>query len=323
MTETFHEEALLDRAAMVALRAMLALSPKASFGPNARPAFDDLMKRTVAAKRVRYEQAEVGGVAGGWCRAADPKPSQAILYIHGGAYVVGSAEAYGNFVGQITDRVATDAFIPDYRLAPEHRFPSAIEDVTSVYEDMVAKGVKRIAFAADSAGGGLALALMNRLSGDTRYSHLPKPVACAVMSPWTDLSLSGDSLETRAGVDPLLSRKTLSEAARLYLVDHDPMDPDASPLFGALANLPPIMFHVGDDEVLLDDARRYAHAVNAAGGSAELHIWQGMVHVFPSNSLLPSAAGKALDMIGDFLGRAMISAVEIPSEMSPATAGVA
>lgn len=121
------------------------------------------------------------------------------------------------------------------------------------------------------------------------------------MSPWVDLALEGESMETRAGADPPLTRKKLDGAARLYLGDHDRRDPRASPLYGTLAGLPPVLLHVGEDAVLLDDARRYAEGVKAAGGTAELHVWQGMVHVFPASLAILRSAPEALDILGGFL----------------------
>jgi acetyl esterase/lipase len=121
------------------------------------------------------------------------------------------------------------------------------------------------------------------------------------MSPWTDLALSGMSMETRAEADPLLTRESLASTARLYLGGHDPRDPLASPLYGDLAGLPPVRIHVGEDEVLLDDSVRYGERIESHGGTVQIHTWQGMIHVFPSNVALLHAAKEALDDIGNFL----------------------
>lgn len=309
MTMTYHDEHLLDRAAMLLMRGMIALQPKAEFGPAARPAFDTLMEKTPAADGVTCEAGEVGGIAGYWCRPVDAVAGAAILYLHGGAYVVGSAAAYQHFAGQVAARAKAATFVPDYALAPERPFPAAFDDARTAYHGLASAGFHRIALAGDSAGGGLALALLAAVTADAAMDSRPSPVAAAVMSPWIDLALTGDSMHARASADPLLSRTSLASAARMYLGGQDPHDPLASALSGTFAGLPPIFLHVGEDEVLLDDARRYAAAVDAAGGNAELHVWQGMVHVFPANLALLRAAPEALDLIGNFLLRHIAGAV--------------
>jgi monoterpene epsilon-lactone hydrolase len=301
MTEIYHKEHLLDRAAMVAMRAMIALQPAADLGPDGRTAFDDLMGKTPQADTVTYEAAEIGGVPGWWCRTPEATPGAAILYLHGGAYVVGSAQAYRNFVGQIAVRAKIDAFIADYSLAPERPFPAAVEDGEAAYRGLVSAGISRIAILGDSAGGGLALVIATRMTAAARESSVPKPVAAVVMSPWTDLALTGDSMTTRARHDPLLTPDTLEQARIAYLGATDPKDPGASPLYGDLTGLPPVMLHVGEDEILLSDSRRMADCFVTAGSTAELHVWQGMVHVFPANLALLKAAAEALDIVATFV----------------------
>src|SRR5262249_44150601 len=157
MTVIQHPEHLLDRAAMVGLRLLVSSMKGTTPGPSARKSFDDLMERIPAASGVTYELAEMGGIPGWWCRPEDPAPEAAILYFHGGAYVVGSAGAYKHFVGQIAARAKVAAFVPDYGLAPERPFPVAVHDAQVTYQGLVGKGFARIALAGDSAGGGLAL----------------------------------------------------------------------------------------------------------------------------------------------------------------------
>ena len=306
--ETYHDEHLLDRAAMLAMRGMIALQPNLEFGPEARPGFDTLMEKTPAADGVTTEAAEVGGIAGWWCRPVDAMAGAAVLYLHGGAYVLGSAAAYRNFVGQLATRTKAVTFVPDYGLAPERPFPAALDDAHAAYRGLVAAGFPRVALAGDSAGGGLSLVLLATIAADAIAAGSPPPVAAAVMSPWVDLTLNGDSMTTRASADPLLTRESLAGAAHLYLGEHNPRDPHASALFGDHSGLPPISLHVGEDEVLLDDARRYAKEVEGAGGRADLHVWKGMVHVFPANIALLRAAPEALDLLGGFLKRHLIAA---------------
>ena len=297
---TYHEEHLLDRAAMLAVRALLAVQPKLEFGPEARPDFDSLMERTPAAEGVTYDVATIGGVAGWWCRPQHPVDDCAVVYFHGGAYVLGSAAAYRNFVGQIAARAKVAIFIPDYSVAPERPFPAAVNEAASVYRGLAASGLSKLAIAGDSAGGGLALALLQLVTSALNDESVPKPLAAVVMSLWADLALTGGSMETRAKDDPLLTRDALNDAAQLYLGQEDRHNPKASPLYGEVIGLPPVMFHVGEDEILLDDSRRFANRIEAAGGVAQLHIWEGMTHVFPSNVSL-QAAKDALDEIGAFL----------------------
>jgi epsilon-lactone hydrolase len=304
MSEIHHDEHLLDRAAMLVMRTMLATQPTARFTPQSRQMFDELMEKTPRAEAVTFEEARVGGVPGWWCRPASAVEGRAVLYFHGGAYALGSALAYRNFASQIAVRAHAAVFIADYRLAPEHPYPAAVEDAWAAYGGLVEQGFDAIAIAGDSAGGGLALVLLERVT-HARPRAARMPTAAAVMSPWTDLSLSGTSMETRGKHDPLLSRETLDEAAVNYAGSHDRRDPRISPLQGDLSRLPPVLLHVGEDEVLLDDSRRYQQRCEAAGGRASVHVWHGMTHVFPSSVSMLHAAREALDITGEFLDRAL------------------
>ena len=270
-------------------------------GPSARDMFDELMENTPATDGVTYEKGDVGGVPGSWCRPKDAAAAAAILYFHGGAYVAGSASAYRHFVGQFATRARVATFVPEYGLAPEHPFPAAVDDAQAAYQGLVEQGLTKIALAGDSAGGGLALVLLSLLAAKARNGSTLRPIAAAVMSPWTDLALSGSSMETRAGADPLLTKDSLASTAQLYLGAHDARDPRASPLYGGLAGLPPVRIHVGEDEVLLDDSLRYGERLDSEGGTIQVHTWEGMIHVFPSSLANLQAAKEALDDIGDFL----------------------
>jgi monoterpene epsilon-lactone hydrolase len=300
MTTTYHKEHLLDRAAMLAMRAILAVQPKLEFGPEARPGFDELIAKTPAAAFVTYEAATMGGVAGWWCKPEQVIEGCAIVYLHGGAYILGSAAAYRNFVGQIAARAKVAIFIVDYGTAPEQTFPSAVKDAEAVYRNLSEAGFLRLAIAGDSAGGGLALVLLLLMVAASKSSSIIKPAAAAVMSPWTDLAATGKSMEHRAKSDPLLTRDALQKAAELYMGAHDRKDPQASPLYADFTAVPPILFHVGEGEILLDDSCRAAEKIEAAGGNAEIHIWEGMTHVFLSNLSL-QAAQEAVDGVGEFL----------------------
>ena len=266
--------------------------------------FNELMEKTPQAEAVNFEEASVGGVPGWWCRPTSAAEGRAVLYFHGGAYALGSALAYRHFVSQIATRAHAAVFIADYRLAPENPYPAAVEDARAAYGGLVEQGFDAIAIAGDSAGGGLALVLLEM----TAHAQAPAarwPVAAAVMSPWTDLTLSGASMESRSKHDPLLSRETLDEAALNYVGSHVRSDPRISPLQGDLSRLPPVLLHVGEDEVLLDDSRRYQQRCEAAGSRATVHVWHGMTHVFPSSVSMLRAAREALDITGEFLDDAL------------------
>jgi|SRR6188768_1265586 len=271
--------------------------------PQRRGSFNDLIGSVSAVPGVEYEAASVGGVPGFWCHPPDARSGAALLYFHGGAYVVGSPRAHRHFVSQIASRARAATFIPQYRLAPEQRFPAAVHDAQACYRALREATPGPIAIAGASAGGGLGLILLNLASAEAKLSGRPPPVAAALLSPWADLSLSGDSLRTRGEADLALSAETLGSAVNHYLAGHDPRDPLASPLYANLAGLPPIQIHVGDDEVLLDDSVRFVERALSAGVDARLDIWQGMLHVFAISVGRLNAATRALDALGAFLAR--------------------
>lgn len=296
-----------DAPAVAAMR-LAALAHKGEkLGPEARPMFDAMFAATPAATDVQVVVAAVGGIAGFWLRPANAQPGACMLYLHGGGYVLGSAQALTGFAGQIAARVGVDAFVPDYRLAPEHPFPAAIDDAVAAYRGLVANGAERIVVVGDSAGGGLTLSLLSILAADTTKGMV-QPVAAAAMSPWTDLALTGESFETRKEADPIFTRGVLQGFADMYLQGEDAKNPKASPLHALLDNLPPIRIDVGDDEVLLADSIRYADLARAAGVEITLSIWEGMAHVFQSSLGRFAAAERSVNAIGDFLRQRLIHA---------------
>ncbi|MEP6564599.1 MAG: alpha/beta hydrolase fold domain-containing protein, partial [Mesorhizobium sp.] len=205
---TIHPLSPEDAPAVAAMRQATSAHKGEKLGPEARPMFDAMFAATPAAADVRVEAATVGGIAGFWLRLPIARPGARILYIHGGGYVLGSAEALTHFAGQIAARVGADTFVPDYRLAPEHPFPAAIDDAVAAYRGLVAEGAERIVVVGDSAGGGLTLSLLSTIAAD-KTKGMVQPVGAAVMSPWTDLALTGDSFETRAEADPIFTRGVL------------------------------------------------------------------------------------------------------------------
>jgi len=267
---------------------------------EARPQYDALMEGVSPRGEVTFKSDTVGGVPGLWVHPASSRPDEALLHLHGGWFNAGSARAYRHLVGHIAARAGTRAFVPDYRLAPEHPFPAAIDDVVATYQGMGDRGIRRMAITGDSAGGNLALVLASCVAGK-EVSAKAVLVGAAVLSPATDLTLSGASYETRAEADPFFTKQQVAELVHSYLGSADANDPLASPLQGRLSRLPPIRIHVGDDEVLLDDSRRYVERAIAAGVDARLDVWTGMPHGFVASIGTLKASALALDAIGMFL----------------------
>ncbi|SKA34533.1 Acetyl esterase/lipase [Consotaella salsifontis] len=291
-----HDITSSDAQAMQQMRAMLDANPKLTFEPASRAAFDGIMGQAPAPEDVTIERGELGGVPGWWTRPTGATKGSVILYLHGGGYVIGSADAYRNFAGQIAKRAGAAAFVADYALAPERPFPAAANEVQAMHKALLAQGYERIAIAGDSAGGGLALSAA--ADADAKAGKI---VGVVAMSPWIDMALSGRSFATRADADPLLSRDTLAEAARLYLGTTNPSDDRLPRIDKDLSKMPPVRIHVGDAEVLLDDSLRFAEQAEKQGVESAVHVWEGMTHVFPSSFAMLEAGAEALADIGSFL----------------------
>jgi acetyl esterase/lipase len=266
----------------------------------ARAQFDGFMEHVLPPAGVTFETGSVGDVPGLWVRPASSRPGDVILHLHGGWFNFGTANAYRHLVGHIAARAGARAFVPDYRLAPEHPFPAAFDDVLACYRGIDQSGIRRVAISGDSAGGNLALVLASAVTAN-RASGRSTLVGVAALSPVTDLTLSGSTYETRADADPLFTRPQVAELVRAYLGTYDATHPLASPLHGRLSGLPPIRIDVGDDEVLLDDSLRYVERAVAAGVDARLEVWMGMFHGFVASIGAIKAATLALDANGSFL----------------------
>jgi monoterpene epsilon-lactone hydrolase len=292
-----HQSTPEDAAVMAAMRAAVLPLKGRLRGIAARGPFNGIMESVSPPEDVAFHPDTIGGISGLWCKPSNARAGDAILHLHGGWFNFGSAQAHRNLVGHIAVRTGADAFVPDYRLAPEHPFPAAKDDVQACYRGLLEGGTRRIAISGDSAGGNLALVLLSlaTTSGGTI------PVGAAVLSPVTDLAITGESFETRSEADPFFVREQVEELVGSYLGDTDAKNPLASPLYGNLAGLPPVSIHVGDDEVLLDDSRGYFERAVAAGVDARLDIWEGMPHGFVGSVGKLAAAGEALDAIGAFL----------------------
>jgi acetyl esterase/lipase len=230
------------------------------------------------------------------------RQDRCVLFFHGGGYSYGSAPLYRDFMWRVGTAARASVLYFDYRLAPEHPFPAALDDAVRVCRWMATQfDPQLIAFVGDSAGGGLVLATMKKLrdQGDT----LPR--AAVAISPWTDLALTGRSLRTNYKADPMMDAAQFPMIAKRYLGEADPRDPYVSPIYGDVAGLPPTLIHAGSDEVLLDDAVRMADAMRVAGCDVELEVWQQMPHVWHLYARILPEGRKAIDRIGQFLDRKM------------------
>lgn len=239
------------------------------------------------------------GVRGEWVVPKRAAADGALLYLHGGAWVMGSPRSHRALVADLARRAGVRALSIDYRLAPEHPYPAALDDAVAGYEWLLASGLEpsRIVVAGDSAGGNLALALLLRL----RDAGTPLPAGAVVLSPVTDLELGGASHTTRRSVDPFFARADLRTFIAHYAGAHDPWDSYLSPLGADLRGLPPLLIHVGDHEVLLDDAVGLGERARAAGVEAWTVVWPRMTHVFQMQTLLLPEARRANAEIGAFI----------------------
>ena len=289
-----------DSAAVAALRSVVAPMKGKVEGTAGRGPFNDIMERVAVPEGVTFEAATIGGISGWWAKPAKARKGAAIIHVHGGWFNLGTAQAFRNFAGHIASSAGADAFIPDYRLAPEHPFPAAVQDLEACYRGLVDKGIIKIALTGDSAGGDLALVLLSSASAQASQGGVA-PAGAVVFSPITDLALTSESFETRAEAELFFTKSQAVALVRSYLGETDPKNPLASPLYGDLTGLPPISVHVGDDEVLLDDSRRYVERAVAAGVDAKLDLWMGMPHGFVTNVGGFNAATQALNATGSFL----------------------
>lgn len=196
------------------------------------------MEHVAVPDGVRFKADTVGGISGWWAKPARGRKGAAIIFLHGGWFNWGTAQAFRNFVGHIAMSAAVDAFIPDYRLAPEHPFPAAVKDAEDCYRGLADRGIKRIALTGDSAGGNLALVLLS-IAAPQAASIAIAPLGAVVLSPLTDLALTGESFETRAEADPYFVRSQAASLVRSYLGESDPRNPSASPLYGNLEGATP------------------------------------------------------------------------------------
>jgi epsilon-lactone hydrolase len=232
-----------------------------------------------------------------WVRANSADASTAVLYLHGGGFNAGSPRTHRAIAADLSRAAGAAVLLVDYRLAPEHPFPAALEDTGAVYRWLIDQGFapQKLAIGGDSAGAQIAVSVLLAL----REQHITLPAAGVLLSPWLDLSLSGESMQTRADIDPLTTHAGLAHAAHLYIGDRDARDPLISPVFADLHGLPPLLIQVGDHEILLSDAQQFAAQAQAGNVSVTLEIWPEMWHVWHGFGLPESQ--EAFEHLGAFL----------------------
>ncbi|MEO1240925.1 MAG: alpha/beta hydrolase [Pseudomonadota bacterium] len=250
-------------------------------------------------KGVSLQRVDEGAVKGEWHRATDGADSATVLYFHGGGYYYGSPVSHRGLTFGLAKAAGANVFSQDYRLAPEHPFPAAVEDAVTGYRWLLDQGVdpESLIVSGDSAGGGLALALL--LS--CKEQGLPMPAGAILYSPWTDLAVTGASIDANEKTDAMFKKVYIAEGAKHYLGSADAKTPLASPLYAELDGLPPILTFVSDDEALLDDSVRLHERLQGAGVSSELIVEKGLPHVWPIfHPRFPETA-KSIEQSANFI----------------------
>lgn len=250
-------------------------------------------------RAVQIVRARAGPTPAEWLIPPGTPADRVLLYIHGGGWRVGSAKTHRGFVSRLACASGVRALSIDYRLAPEHPFPAGLDDCAAAYEWLLQNGVasRKIVIAGDSAGGNLALALLVRL----RDAGKPLPAGAVAISPAPDLTFSGESHRTRKALDPFFWKDSGGEIVSDYIGDLDPRHPLISPVYADLHGLPPLLIHIGDHEVLLDDAVRFGERAAAAGVDVKTVVWPEMFHVFQIFTPLLPEARRASAQIAEFI----------------------
>ncbi len=248
---------------------------------------------------IKAEPVNAGGVPAEWITAPGADPGRNVLYLHGGGYMIGSIKTHRCLAGWISRAAQARVLIIDYRLAPENPCPAAVEDAVAAYRFMLDSGVNpsRTVVSGDSAGGGLAVAALLAI----RDAKLPSPAAAVCLSPWVDMEGTGESMKTKAAVDPMVGSGNLGEMAAAYLGGQDPKTPLASPLYADLKGLPPMLIQVGTSEVLLDDSRRLAERARQSGVEVVYEPWENMIHVWQIFVPMLDEAKQAVARIGEYV----------------------
>jgi epsilon-lactone hydrolase len=282
-----------------AVREWLASRPRPSGLAERRERLLTLVDRYTVPPDVQIETADAGGVPAEWTLTPTADAKQVVQFLHGGAYLSGSIATHRHMVAQLGRVARARTLALDYRLAPEHPFPAALEDALTAYRYLLSQGYApaQIALAGESAGGGLALAMAVSL----REMGMVLPACAWLSSPWTDLAMTGESMESKADVDPLIQKPYLLEAAAAYLNGADPRAPLASPLYADLTGLPPLLVQVGTAETLLDDSTRLARSAAQADVRVTLDIWPDTIHAWSLFYQQVDAGQQSLEAVGAFV----------------------
>lgn len=253
------------------------------------------------AKDVTVEPFSIGETPAAWFNPPEMQPEKVLLYLHGGGYCLGSISTHQSMISHLAQETKIRCLAIDYRLAPEHPFPAAVQDASAVYEWLISDvtSPRRIVIAGDSAGGGLTMATLL----DLKTREVPLPAAAVCLSPWCDLESKGESYQTNIEVDPIVDVEQVSLFAKAYLGKSNPKSPLASPLFGNLTGLPPLLVQVGSAEVLLDDAKRLVANATMSAVDAVLEVWDEMIHVWQYHAYKMPEAREALEKIARFIDR--------------------
>src|SRR5262245_52715665 len=264
-----------------------------------RADFEAWCERCPDAREVSLTRESAGGVPVEWIEVPGLASTRVVLYLHGGGYSLGSARSHRSLAKRIAFEARARVVVPDYRLAPEHAFPAAVEDALAAYRGLLASGVEpeRIAVAGDSAGAGLTLSLLVAL----RDAGVPLPACAVLLSPFADLECRGESYVTWAASDPIVSREMALGMARAYVGAGDPGHPLASPVRAELRGLPPLLIQVGDREVVLDDARTIARRARQADVPVQLELWTGVVHAWHLFASALPEAQRAIEALASFV----------------------
>ena len=283
-----------------AVRALLASKPRPVGWAARRKRLDDVGSVWPVGDDVELTAVDINGVAGEYSIVPGSDPSRILIFFHGGGYCSGSIRSHRRLVTEAGRTARMRTLAVGYRLAPEHPFPAAYEDALSAWQFQRDQGIlaAHIAIAGDSAGAGLTIAMMGRL----RDADEELPACAWLISPWTDLTMSGSTLASKAGADPLIHKEYLNELADAYLpAGMDRKDSRVSPLYAELKRFPPMLIQVGSDETLLDDATRFAGKAGAAEVAVTLEIWPGMIHAWPLWNAHLEPGRRALMNAGTFI----------------------
>jgi monoterpene epsilon-lactone hydrolase len=284
---------------ITALRALIASRPRATEIAQMRKDIDSRGLNFGVKPDVKVEKISANGVPAEWTSTPDARTDRAILYLHGGGYVIGSLDSHRHLAAEAGRAAGMRTLAIDYRMAPEHPFPAAVDDTVAAYKFLLNSGIaaSRIAIAGDSAGGGLVVGAILAI----RDAGLALPGCAWCISPWVDMEALGQSFTDRAAADPTVQAPTIKFMADTYLAGADPRSVYAAPLYGDLRGLPPMLIQVGACETLLDDSVRLARLAGVADVNVDLQIWPEMIHVWHLYHPVLAAGRRAIESGGSFV----------------------